>query len=140
MDNYEFFKKYLESSGIHYGEGTLEYGAKFFRLPERLKNEAVVQVLVIFSAHSVKVLIYDIAKIEGNEKIIACFNLFNNFAAQYSFFKFYLRANGDVTVEGDATLDIVEGKFRPEVLLGFVHTGLDLVQDVYEDIIKIQKA
>ena len=140
MSNYELFKNYLENSKIHYGEGNLEHGSKYFRIPERLENDLVVDVLVIFSEHSVKVLIIGIATIEDEEKKLACYKLFNDFAARYSFFKFYLREDGGVNAEGDATLSVVKGEFQPDVLMGFVSTGLDFVQDVHKYIIKIQQA
>ena len=140
MSNFERFRNYLEENGIHYGEGELKHGNKFFRIPERLQNDLVVNVLVIFSEHSVKVLIAEIATIEDERQKFACYKLFNSFAEQYSFFKFYLREDGSVNAEGDVTLGVVKGEFQPDVLMGFVNTGLAFVQGVYNDIIKIRQA
>ena len=138
MDNYEVFKNFLNSNGVHYSEDVLERGDKFFRIPQRIKNGGVMDVLVIFSERSIKVLIFGIATIEDDEKKIACYELFNRLAAQYSFFKFYLRSNGDVNLEGDAILGIVEGEFQPKALMGFIVAAVSLVQETYKDIMKIQ--
>ena len=140
LDKYEAFKDFLNSKGIRYKEETLERGDKFFRIPQRLSNEKIIEILVIFSEQNIKILILGIAKIESEEKKIACYKLFNECALQYSFFKFYIRENGDVNAEGDATLSVVKGEFQPRVLMEFAATGLDLVQDVYEEINKIQQA
>ena len=139
MDNYEVFKKFLNDNDIHFTEDALERGDKFFRIPQRMKNGSVIDLLVIFSERNIKVLIFGITAFKEEEKKIACYKLFNDFAAQYSFYKFYLRSNGDVNVEGDAILGLVEnGEFQPRALMGFLVAGVNLVQEVYKDIMKIQ--
>ena len=138
VDNYEVFKKFLSDNGVHFTEDSLERGDRFFRIPQKIKGGSVVDVLVIFSERNIKVLIFGITAIKEEEKKAACYKLFNDLAAQYSFFKFYLRSNGEVNVEGDAILGVVEGEFQPKALMGFLVAGVSLVQDIYKDIMKIQ--
>ena len=138
MDNYQIFKNFLDENEVHYTEDVLERGDKFFRIPQRIKSGGVVDVLVIFSEKNIKVLIFGIATIEDEDKKVACYKFFNEVSKQYSFYKFYLRPNGDVNLEGDAILGIVEGEFKPKALMGFVIAGVTLVQETYRDIMKIQ--
>ena len=139
VDNYEVFKNFLNDNNVHFTEDSLERGDRFFRIPQKIKSGGVVDVLVIFSERNIKVLIFGIATINDEQKKIACYKLFNDLAAQYSFFKFYLRSNGDVNVEGDAILGLVEGgEFQSKALMGFLVAGVNLVQDTYKDIMQIQ--
>ena len=140
MDNFEIFKKFLDENKFDYKQEVLETGERFFRVSEKLKNDQVVNAVIIFSAQSIKIILFGIAQIEGEEKQIACLKLFNRFARQYSFFKFYLRENGDVHVETDVIAGVFAGEFRPRILMAYVNAGADLVQEVYEDIIKIQNS
>ena len=140
LDKYEAFKDFLNSKGIRYKEETLERGDKFFRIPQRLSNEKIIEILVIFSEQNIKILILGIAKIESEEKKIACYKLFNECALQYSFFKFYIRPNGEVGVEGDVILGVIEGEFQIKGLMGFIVAGVNLLQKVYGDIVKIQQS
>ena len=140
LDKYEVFKNFLNSNNIRYAEDTLEHGDKFFRIPQTLGDNKVVEVLVIFAKQSIKILIVGIATIDSEEKKAACYKLFNEFAIQYSFFKFYIRPNGDVNVEGDAVLGVVEGEFQTKGLMGFIVAAVNLLQKVYGDIVKIQQS
>lgn len=138
MDNYEVFKNFLDNNDVHYTEDELERGDRFFRIPQRIKNGGVVDVLVIFSDKNIKILIFGIATIEDEDKRPACYKLFNDVNEQYSFFKFYMRSNGDINLEGDAIQGIVEGEFQPKALMGFIVAALSLLQDTYREIMKIQ--
>ena len=138
MDIYEVFKNFLNDNGVHFSEDTLERGDRFFRIPQRIKNGGVVDVLVIFSEKNIKVLVFGIATIEEDDKKLACYKLFNDLSSQYSFFKFYLRPNGDVNLEGDAILGITEGEFQPKALMGFIIAAVTLIQENYREIMKIQ--
>ena len=136
MDNYDAFKSFLDEKEVHYDEGSLERGDRYLRIPQRMKSGGTADILVIFSEKNIKVLIINIASVP-DDKQDACYKLFNELNAQYSFFKFYIRSNGDINVEGDAILGIVEGEFRPKALMAFVLAAFTLVQDNYRDIMKI---
>ena len=138
MDSYEVFKQFLDDNDVHYAEDKLEHGDRFFRIPQRIKSGNVVDTLVVFTEKSIKVLVFGITTIEDENKQLECCKLFNELNSRYSFFKFYLRPNGDVNLEGDAILGIVEGEFQARALMGFIVAAVTLVQENFGEIMKLQ--
>ncbi|MBQ3434512.1 MAG: hypothetical protein IJG24_05655 [Selenomonadaceae bacterium] len=117
----------------------------FFRLdsrqfPQKLKSGGFVDILVVFAEKNIKIRIFGIATIEEEEKKIACYKLFNELSAQYNFFRIYIHPNGDISLEGDVVLGVVEGEFQPKALMGFVIAAINLLEKSYKDIMKIQWA
>ena len=131
MDNYGTFKGFLDENKVHYIEDKLEHGDRFIRIPQKLKNGSIVNVVVIFAEKNVKVLIVGMANVEDENKRVECLKLFNSLNARYNFFKLYLQPNGDVV------LGIFEGDFRARSLMGFIVAALNYAQDVYKDVMKI---
>ena len=138
MDSYEIFKDFLDEIEVHYTEDTLDSGDKFFRIPQKLKNGGVVNLIVIFGEKNIKVLVVGIATIEDEAKKVECLKLFSSLNAQYNFFKAYMRSNGDVNIDGDVVIGVFGGDFQPRALMGFMIAALNYTQDVYADVMKIQ--
>lgn len=137
MDNYEAFKNFLNENKVHYMEDKLEHGDRFIRIPQKLKNGGVVNVIVIFAEKNVKVLVVGIANVEDENKSVECLKLFNSLNAKYNFFKLYLQPNGDVNLDGDVVMGIFEGEFQARALMGFIVAALNYAQDVYKDVMKV---
>ena len=138
MDNYEAFKIFLDENKVLYNEDKLDSGDRFFRIPQKLKNGGVVNVIVVFAEKSIKVLIVGVANVEDENKRVECLKLFNTFNSRYNFFKVYLQPNGDVNVDGDVVLGVHEGDFQARALMGFIVAALNYTQDVvYPDVMKI---
>ena len=141
MDNYEIFKDFLDKNNTRYSEETLvKSGERFFRLPQKLKSGGFIDILIVFAEKNIKIRIFGIATIEEEEKEIACYKLFNELSAQYYFFRIYIHPNGDISLEGDVVLGVVEGEFQPKALMGFVIAAINLLEKSYKDIMKIQWA
>ena len=138
MDNYEAFKIFLDENKVIYNEDKAEHGDRFIRIPQKLKNGGVVNVVVIFAEKNIKVLVIGVANVEDENKRGECFKLFNSLNSKYNFFKIYLNQNGDVNVDGDVVLGVFEETFRTRALMGFVVAALNYTQDVvYPDVMKI---
>ena len=138
MDNYEAFKIFLDENKVLYNEDKLDSGDRFFRIPQKLKNGGVVNVIVVFAEKSIKVLIVGVANVEDENKRVECLKLFHTFNSRYNFFKVYLQPNGDVNVDGDVVLGVFEEVFRTRALMGFIVAALNFTQDVvYPDVMKI---
>ncbi len=138
MDNYGAFKAFLDENKIIYSEDKVEHGDRFIRIPQKLKNGGVVNVVVIFAEKNIKVLIVGVANVEDENKRGECFKLFNTLNSRYNFFKTYLQPNGDVNVDGDVVLGVFEEKFQTRALMGFIVAALNFTQDVvYPDVMKI---
>ena len=138
MDNFEAFKELLDSKELNYYEDEFSDGDRVLKIPQRLQHGAMVNVIVIFGKFKVKIAILGLATIEEEEKQVACYKLFNDFNTEYAFFKMYMRSDGNICVDADLSLDIVEGEFQPEELMGFIAMLLHTVGKVYRDIMKIQ--
>ena len=138
MDSYEAFKIFLDENKILYNEDKLDSGDRFFRIPQKLKNGGVINVIVVFAEKSIKVLIVGISNVEDENKRVECLKLFNTLNSRYNFFKVYLQPNGDVNVDGDVVLGVFEEVFRTRALMGFIVAALNFTQDVvYPDVMKI---
>ena len=138
MDSYEAFKIFLDENKVLYNEDKLESGDRFFRIPQKLKNGGVINVIVVFAEKSIKVLIVGVANVEDENKRVECLKLFNTLNSRYNFFKVYLQPNGDVNIDGDVVLGVFEEVFRTRALMGFIVAALNFTQDVvYPDVMKI---
>ncbi|MBR1806014.1 MAG: hypothetical protein IJ774_06460 [Selenomonadaceae bacterium] len=138
MDRYEAFKIFLDENKVLYNEDKLESGDRFFRIPQKLKNGGVINVIVVFAEKSIKVLIVGVANVEDENKRVECLKLFNTLNSRYNFFKVYLQPNGDVNIDGDVVLGVFEEVFRTRALMGFIVAALNFTQDVvYPDVMKI---
>ena len=138
MDNYGAFKAFLDENKIIYSEDKVEHGDRFIRIPQKLKNGGVVNVVVIFAEKNIKVLVVGVANVEDENKRGECFKLFNTLNSRYNVFKIYLQPNGDVNVDGDIVLGVFEEKFQTRALMGFIVAALNFTQDVvYPDVMKI---
>lgn len=136
MDNYEAFKTFLDENKVPYMEGTLEHGDKFLRIPQKLKNGGVVNVIVVFAAKNIKVLVVGIANVDDENKRVECLKLFNSLNAKYNFFKLYMQPNGDISLDGDVVMGVFEGDFQVRALMGFIIAALNYAQDVYKEVMQ----
>lgn len=140
MNNFEAFKELLDSNDLNYYEDEFDDGDRVLKIPQRLQHGAIINVVVLFGKFKVKVALLGLATIEEEDKQPACYKLFNDFNTEYAFFKMYMRPDGNICVDADFSLDLVEGDFQPEELMRFVAMLLHTVEKVYRDIMKIQWA
>ena len=138
MDNFDAFKELLDSNDLNYYEDEFDDGDRVLKIPQRLQHGAMVNVVVLFGKFKVKVALLGLATIEEEDKQFACYKLFNDFNREYAFFKMYIRSDGNICVDADFSLDLVEGEFQSEELMRFVAMMLHTVDKVYRDIMKIQ--
>ena len=137
MDNYEALKVFLDENKVHYMEDKLEHGDKFLRIPQKLKNGGVVNVIVIFAEKNIKVLVVGIANADDENKRVECLKLFNTLNAKYNFFKLYMQPNGDIGLDGDVVIGVFEGDFQARALMGFIIAALNYAQDVYKEVMQV---
>ena len=138
MDNYTTFKSFLDDEGIKYKEDSFESGDRFFVIPQRIKNGVVVNILVVFSKIKIKISVLGVAEIEEEEKRAACYELFNQFNMEYSFFKMYMRPEGNICVEGDFSTEIFDGEFVAKELMNFIMAALLFVDKTFKELMKVQ--
>ena len=138
MDNYEAFKEFMDANEVRYTEDKFESGDRFFSVPHRIKNGALINVIVVFAKTKIKILALGIAEVEDEKKRAAFYELFNSFSMKYAFFKMYIRPEGRICAETDLALDVVNGEFSAKGLMNFVMAAVFFVEKVYPEIMKIQ--
>ena len=137
MDMAEQFKLLLDEDEVFYKTDSFSDGRKVFRIPQKLKSGAFVEVLVIFYDDSIKIAVLKIASVEDVEKRGEVLRIFNATNRAYKYFKIYLDDDGDVVAESDLVADIIVGEFQPAVLLAYMGAILKTVNDVYPKIMKV---
>ena len=140
MNVYDVFKNFLDGEKLNYTEGAFENGERYFNIPQRLDSGAMLNVIVVFSAARVKVMILGIAEVTDEDKQVACYKLFNDFNLRYSFFKMYLRPDNAICVDGDFPLELMDGELQPRKLMEFIAAALFFADEVYPEIMKIRWA
>ena len=140
MDNYEAFKGFLDNEKFKYDEKQLGNGDWLVRIPQKIQNDAIVNVVFLLSKFKIKVAILGIATSKEEEKKLALYDLFNKFNMEYAFFKMYMRPDGGICVDADFALEFIKGEFQPKELMRFAAMAMHSVGKYYPDIIKIQSA
>ena len=137
MDMTEQFKLLLDEDEVFYKADSFSSGRKVFRIPQKLKSGAFVEVLVVFYDDSVKIAVLKIASVEDVEKRGEILEIFNDANRSYKYLKIYLDDEGDVVAESDLVTDLMVGEFQPPVLLAYMGAILRTVNDVYPKIMKV---
>ena len=140
MDNYEAFKVFLDNEKFKYDEKQFDNGDWLVRIPQKIQNDVVVNVIFLLSKFKIKVAILGIATLKEEDKKLALYDLFNKFNTEYAFFKMYTRPDGGICVDADFALELIKGEFQPRALMSFAAMALNAVGKVYPDIMKIQSA
>ena len=138
MDCYESFKGFLDNDGFKYDENETDDGNHILRIPQKIQNGGMVNVVFFFTKYKVKVAVLGIATVEEDDKKAECYKFFNGFNEEYAFFKMYMRSDGSICVDADFSLELIEGEFQPKELMNFTAMALHTVGKVYRDIMKIQ--
>ena len=137
MDIAEQFKVFLDENEIFYSDRSSNLERTIFRIPQKLKSGSLVEVVVFFYNDSVKIVVLKIASVVDDEKRIAFLELFNEVNFTYKYFKIYLDKDNDVVFEGDLVTDLIDGEFQPELLLTYIGTALQEINEIYPKIMKI---
>ena len=136
MDSYEAFKSFLDADEIHYRETTFSDGDRAILIPQRIKGNRI-EVAVIFLKVKIKIMIFGLGTVEDEAKRAECYKLFNKINMEYAFFKMFLRSGGEISVEGDFSIELTDGELQTKELMHFVAAELYLVNEVYPELMRI---
>ncbi len=137
MDTAEQFKSFLDENEIFYSDKSSNIERNVFRIPQKLKSGSLVEVVVIFSNDSLKIVVLKIASVVNDEKRSKILELFNEVNFTYKYFKIYLDKDNDVVFEGDLVTDLIDGDFQPDILLTYIGVALQEINEIYPKIMKI---
>ena len=140
MDSYEIFKRFLDNEEFKYAEGEIGDGDRVLRIPQKIQNGGMVNVVFVFAEYKIKIAVLGIAAIEDKGKRVEFYKLFNDFNKEYAFLKMYMHSDGNICVDVDFALELIKGEFQPRALMSFAAMALNAVGKVYPDIMKIQSA
>ncbi len=137
MDDFQMFQDVLTEREIFFENDTFRDGTQYFRIPQKIQNGGLVDVIIIFDEDYVKIVIVKIASTEDPEKRIALCELFNDLNQTYKFFKFHIDSDGDILLEGNLSTDLRDGDFQPEDLLAYIGAALNTLKNDYPKIMKV---
>ena len=137
MEDYQLFEEFLNEEDIFFRLDEFPNGTPYFRIPQKLKNGTLIEIVVIFEEINIKVLCLKFANIENPEKEPAILKLFNDLNSTYKFFTFHLDSDKDAVFEGNLPTDLYDGVFQPDVLLNYILAALKSLEESYPQIMKI---
>jgi len=137
MEDYQLFEEFLNSEDVFFRLDEFPNGTPYFRIPQKIKNGNLVEVIVVFEQSNIKILIVKIARVETPEKEITIYRLLNELNGTYKFFTFNIDSENDIAFEGNLPTDLRDGDFQPEVLLTYIAAALKSLGEAYPQIMKI---
>ncbi|MBR1580808.1 MAG: YbjN domain-containing protein [Selenomonadaceae bacterium] len=134
MSAFEDFKEFLEENEYIF---TFEEDEErpVIRFGQKLDNTNV-NVMLFFNDDFVKIFVHNIANISDESKMPACLQLANDCNKQYNFFKFYIDGDNDFVAEDDVNIDVTDGSLDPEILMGILVAGFNIIERIYPKLMK----
>lgn len=95
------FRNYLNQSDIHFEEGKLDDGGKFYRFYQSVKNGETLTFIFLFSSDDtwVDINIFNIATIESPLKRGEVLKLINSLNTTYRYPKFVVDERGEISTQ-----------------------------------------
>jgi hypothetical protein len=137
MSDFQKFQEVLTEREIFFEADSFRDGTQYFRIPQKIQGGGLIDVIVIIEEDHVKIVIVKIATTDDSEKRIALCELFNDLNQGYKYFKFHIDSDGDILLEGTLSMDLRDGEFQPEDLLGYIGAALNTLKNDYPKIMKI---
>ena len=138
LDRHEW--NYEESEASE--EGQTE---TYFYMRNELENDEPVTVVIAIREHAdadgfIKIKIYDIGYLADESDRAELLNKINEWNAGYRYVKFCLDRDEDVVADIDLPLDLHVGVFQADRFMAMVGVGLQVLEEVYPEMMKLRWA
>jgi hypothetical protein len=143
---YEAIKTELDKQEMTYGEDTSEDGEeRIIRMRQQLDNGSVVSLAIVVSEHGdtndfIKIKYFGIVRLEENSNRDAFLEKINDWNGQYRYVKLVIDDEQDVVIDIDLPLDLHEGVFQAKNFMAMVGVGLQVIEEIYPDLMKLRWA
>jgi len=143
---FEAIKAELDKQDMKYGEDVTEDGEEqIIRMRQQLDNGSVVSIAVVVTEKGdtndfIKIKYFGLVRLDENSDEKAFHEKLNEWNSQYRYVKFVVDDECDVVVDIDLPLDLHDGIFQPDSFMAMVGVGLQVLEEVYPELMKLRWA
>ena len=143
---FEAIKAELDKQDMKYGEDVTEDGEEqIIRMRQQLDNGSVVSIAVVVTEKGdtndfIKIKYFGLVRLDENSDEKAFHEKLNEWNSQYRYVKFVVDDERDVVVDIDLPLDLHDGIFQPDSFMAMVGVGLQVLEEVYTELMKLRWA
>ena len=141
---FEAIKAELDKQDMKYGEDVTEDGEEqIIRMRQQLDNGSVVSIAVVVTEKGdtndfIKIKYFGLVRLDENSDEKAFHEKLNEWNSQYRYVKFVVDDERDVVVDIDLPLDLHDGIFQPDSFMAMVGVGLQVLEEVYPELMKLR--
>ena len=143
---FEAIKAELDKQDMKYGEDATEDGAeRIIRMRQQLDNGSVVSIAVVVTENGdtndfIKIKYFGLVRLEEDTDPQAFHEKLNEWNSEYRYVKFVVDDERDVVVDIDLPLDLHKGVFQAASFMAMVGVGLQVLEEVYPELMKLRWA
>ena len=143
---FEAIKAELDKQDMKYGEDVTEDGEEqIIRMRQQLDNGSVVSIAVVVTEKGdtndfIKIKYFGLVRLDENSDEKAFHEKLNEWNSQYRYVKFVVDDERDVVVDIDLPLDLHDGIFQPDSFMAMVGVGLQVLEEIYPELMKLRWA
>ena len=143
---FEAIKAELDKQDIKYGEDVTEDGEEhIIRLRQQLDNGSVVSIAIVVTENGdtndfIKIKYFGMVRLEEEADPTAFHEKLNEWNSQYRYVKFVVDDERDVVVDIDLPLDLHVGAFQADSFMAMVGVGLQVLEEIYPEMMKLRWA
>ena len=143
---FEAIKAELDKQDMKYGEDVTEDGEDhIIRMRQQLDNGSVVSIAIVVTENGdtndfIKIKYFGLVRLEENSDESIFHEKLNEWNSQYRYVKFVVDDERDVVVDIDLPLDLHVGVFQVDSFMAMVGVGLQVLEEVYPELMKLRWA
>ncbi len=143
---FEAIKAELDKQEMKYGEDVSDDGEDhIIRMRQQLDNGSIVSIAVVVTENGdtndfIKIKYFGLVRLEESSDRTAFIEKLNEWNSAYRYVKFAIDDEQDVVVDIDLPLDLHVGVFQAENFMAMVGVGLQVLEEVYPELMKLRWA
>ncbi len=141
---FEAIKAELDKQDMKYGEDVTDDGEdQIIRMRQQLDNGSVVSIAIVVTENGdtndfIKIKYFDMVRLGEEADPTAFHEKLNEWNSEYRYVKFVVDDDRDVVVDIDLPLDLHVGAFQVESFMSMVGVGLQVIEEVYPELMKLR--
>ena len=143
---FEAIKAELDKQDMKYGEDVTDDGEeRIIRMRQQLDNGSVVSIAIVVTENGdtndfIKIKYFDLVRLDENMDPQVFHEKLNEWNSEYRYVKFVVDDERDVVVDIDLPLDLHVGAFQADSFMAMVGVGLQVLEEVYPELMKLRWA
>lgn len=137
---YEAIKTEFDKQELNYGEDGEDH---ILRMRQKLDNGSVVSIAIVVTENGdtndfIKIKYFDLVRLGEKAEPTVFHEKLNEWNSEYRYVKFVVDDDQDVVVDIDLPLDLHVGAFQVESFMSMVGVGLQVIEEVYPELMKLR--